>query len=509
MTTIRARLCGSSRTLPVGLFIAACLIVPTIDASAGAATPNARISSAARARIARLAAPHIKVVGHKLIWSRAEGVSTYVLARQPVGHASVYRVIAKNSITPKPVPGATVRYRVKTNVFGSAWTHAVTITYTAHGSIVKSSVAGSNPSASDSAGSGAPADSAGAGTGNTSGSDSKSGSGSGSDSAPGSGSGSSSGSGSGSGSGGGSGTGSGGLGGPVEEVASPRTTALKVGLIGVGGWGTGPSETIRKATGVKYTRVNPIEEGGWGPTRELVSEGVTPLVLYDPDMKGMSPEAVAEGVKSFLPIMRELDLSELELGNEVYYHGSTAVEYAAQYRAAHEALAGTGVSLMADLWGDYYTGTEWSQVEAGRGWFVDFCKALDGVPDAWAGHFYGSMTTDAPLGSGKPFGWASVPVMIADLKQAGDYAPLNITEVGQPTYQGTDGNTAVTEAVQAADIKQYLTQAAEWGVSSIYLYEAIDTGEGGYGLYKWPLQAKPSEAVFAETLAKLSAVSPD
>jgi hypothetical protein len=497
MTTIRARLCGSSRTLPVGLIVAACLIVSTITASAGASTPNARISSAVRARIARLAAPRIKVVGQKLVWSRAEGVSAYVLARQPLGHASVYRVIAKNSITPKPVPGATVRYRVKTDVKGSAWTHAVTITYTVHGSIVKSSAAGSNPSESGSAGFGSAL-----GAGNGSGSSSSSGSGSGGGAGA---AGNGSGSGSGSGGGSGSGSGSGGLGGSVKEVPTQPTLALKVGLIGVGGWGTGPSETIRKATGVKYTRVNPLSEGGWGPTRELVSEGITPLVLYDPDMKGMSPAAVAEGVKSFLPIMRELDLSELELGNEVYYHGSTAVEYAAQYRAAHEALAGTGASLIADLWGDYYTGTEWSQVEAGRGWFVDFCKALGGVPDAWSGHFYGSMTADAPLGSGKPFGWASVPVMIADLKKAGDYAPLNITEVGQPTYQGTDGNTAITEEEQAADIKQYLTQAAGWGLASIYLYEAIDTGEGGYGLYSWPLKAKPSATVFAETLAKLSA----
>jgi hypothetical protein len=94
--------------------------------------------------------------------------------------------------------------------------------------------------------------------------------------------------------------------------------------------------------------------------------------------------------------------------------------------------------------------------------------------------------------------------MIAYMKADHVYAPLNITEVGQPTYQGEDGNTAVTEAEQAVDIRQYLTQGAEWGLASIYLYEAIDTGEGGYGLYKWPLQAKPSEAVFAETLAKLS-----
>ncbi len=77
-----------------------------------------------------------------------------MLARQPLGHASVYRVIAKNSITPKPVPGATVRYRVKTDVSGSAWTHAVTITYTAHGSIDQVLGAGFNPSGSGAAGSG-------------------------------------------------------------------------------------------------------------------------------------------------------------------------------------------------------------------------------------------------------------------------------------------------------------------------------------------------------------------
>ena len=484
MTTIRTRLWGSSRRLLVGLLIATCLIVPTINASAGATTPNARISSTARARIARLAAPRIKVVGHKLIWSRVSGVRAYVLARQRLGHASVYRVIAKNSITPKPVPGATIRYRVKTDVRGSAWAHAVTITYTAQGSIDKFSGAGSGSGSASGAGSG-----------------SKSGS------TPGSGSGSGSESGSGTGSGAVSGAGSGGLGGPVEEVATQPTTALKVGLIGFAGWGSGPSETIQKATGVKYTRLEPGVEG-WARGKELVSEGITPLVLYNPGLAGLSPATVAEGVKSFIPHMRELGISELELGNEVYYNGSAPAEYAAQYRAAHEALAGSGITLIADAWTDApKPNGEWSDWEAGGGWCVLFVQALGFVPDAWSLHPYGPMSADH-FGSGaNRQGWATVPRMIAYMKADHIYAPLNITEIGQPTFQGSDGNTAVTEAEQAADVRQYLTQAAEWGLASIYLYEAVDTSEGGYGLYSWPLKAKPSAAAFTETLAKLTSTS--
>jgi hypothetical protein len=258
---------------------------------------------------------------------------------------------------------------------------------------------------------------------------------------------------------------------------------------------------------VKYTRASPAQEG-WGPAKELVSEGITPLVLYNPGLARISPATVAEGIKSYIPHMRELGLTEIELGNEVYYNGSTPAAYAAQYRAAHEALAGTGITLIANAWTDTERPNgEWSQWESKGGWCVLFVEALGYVPDAWSFHPYGPMSADG-FGSGasRP-GWETVPRMIAYMKADHIYAPLNITEVGQPTSQGTDGNTAVTEAEQSADVRQYLTQASEWGLASIYLYEAIDTGEGAYGFYSWPLKAKPSAAVFAETLTKLTAAS--
>jgi hypothetical protein len=521
MTTIRARLCSTTVRLLLGLLIATCVIVPSIDAVASAAIPDAHTSRAraharasraraharasrARARDASLEAPRLVALGHKLMWSRVGRVRDYILASQPAGQASSYRLLTKIAATPKPVPGTTVEYRVKTDVSGSAWTPPVAISYPARGKGQGSSPPGSAGGGSGSSGSGA-----GAGTEGGSGAESGSGSegGSSKEGGSGSGSGTEGGSGSGTGSGTEGGSGSEGLGGSVEEpeLASKRAKSLKVGLIGFRGWGTGPSETIRKATGVKYTRASPVEEG-WAPARELVSEGITPLVLYDPHMAGMSPATVAENLKSYIPIMHELGLTEIELGNEVYYNGSAPAEYALQYRAAHEALAGSGITLIADAWIDAQKPNgEWSDWEAHGGWCVLFVDALGYVPDAWSFHPYGPMNADH-FGSGaNRQGWETVPRMIAYMKEDHIYAPLNITEVGQPTFQGTDGNTAVSDAEQAADVKQYLTQASEWGLASIYLYEAVDTGEGGYGLYSWPLKAKPSAAVFAETLAKLSA----
>jgi len=387
-------------------------------------------------------APVLHADGTRLRWSPSGRDGLYRLIALGSSGRSTWKVQA-TAFTPLAVPGAAITYEVKAAHSESPWSNQVTISYPA-----RSTTPHEKPS----------------------------------------------------GSGEGTGTGSG---ESVEEVTVHGP--LKVGLIGgLTGWGATAGETIRKATGVKYTRISPVAEG-WGAGRELVSEGITPLVLYDPEMHGMSPAKVAEGVKSMLPTMRELGLTEIELGNEVYYHGSSAWEYAAQYRAAQEALTGSGVVLIADAWTDAQKPNgEWSQWEYGGGWCVLFVEALGHVPEAWSFHPYGPMSADG-FGSGAHRqGWATVPRMLAYMKADHVYAPLNITEVGQPTYEGTDGNTPVSESEQAADVRQYLTQASEWGLASFYLYEGIDTGEGGYGLYKWPLKAKPSAAAFAETLAKLN-----
>jgi hypothetical protein len=471
------------------------------------------LGRAAHTSLAERAPVRLSVVGNELVWSPISGVTSY-LERQRLGHKHLHRVLTATTLGLQPLHGGTASYSVRTDVKGSTWS-SITVVYGSSGAIAKvygegagrggsGSGSGSGESGSGESGSGESGSGSGSsGSGSGGGSGSESGSGGSGSGAGGSGSESESGSGTG-GSGSETESESGSAGGGKEGHGSG---GLKVGLIGgIYGWGQSVGETIRKATGVRYTKLT-VGPEGWGTVEEMVHDGVTPLILYNPGMAGMSPAAVAAGVKTYVSHMQQLGLTEMELGNEVYYNGSTAWEYAAQYKAAHEALAGSGITLIADAWTDTpKPNGEWSQWESGGGWCVLFVQALGYVPDAWSFHPYGPMTADGFGSSGVwRTGWDTVPRMISYMKADHIYAPLDITEVGQVTWQGTDGNTPVTEAEQAQDVKQYIRQAAEWGLTGIYLYEAIDTGEGGYGLYKWPLQAKPSAGAFAETLQELGA----
>jgi hypothetical protein len=69
------------------------------------------------------------VSGYTLSWNAIPGVSSYVLVRKVSGQADQYSVVNATSITPPAVPGATVRYSVRTNVSGSYWAKQVSIAY--------------------------------------------------------------------------------------------------------------------------------------------------------------------------------------------------------------------------------------------------------------------------------------------------------------------------------------------------------------------------------------------
>jgi len=77
------------------------------------------------------AAPVLTVSGRTLTWTKVGGVNTYMLVQKAPGTQDRYSVVSGTSFTPTPVPGATVRYSVRTAVDGSAWALEVAIVYPA------------------------------------------------------------------------------------------------------------------------------------------------------------------------------------------------------------------------------------------------------------------------------------------------------------------------------------------------------------------------------------------
>lgn len=286
----------------------------------------------------------------------------------------------------------------------------------------------------------------------------------------------------------------------------PPPSTLRVGLDGLAGWGPTQQHAEEAVAHVKRDRIDIGGTGGLPWLREVVKNGAAPLVLYNPGLKGRTVAQVKSDITQIAGVMKELHLDTIDFGNETYYAASKPPELASQYRGAHEVLAGTGIKLLANLYGDYQRadGT-WSQVEAGGGWQVDFAKALGYTPDGWTEHPYGPMTGSAFQGSSGhgPAGWATVPRVIANLKEHDIYAPIHVTEVGQPTWRGSDGNTPVSQAEQAADVKQYVSDAVRLGLAELDIFGAVDpssSGEGGYGLWTHELAAKPAAGALGEAV---------
>ncbi|MBA3809142.1 MAG: hypothetical protein H0X28_12255, partial [Solirubrobacterales bacterium] len=74
-------------------------------------------------------APVLTSSGQTLSWSRVAGMSTYVFVRKVPGQPDQYSVVTGTSITPPAVPGATVRYAVRTTAWWSSWSAERAIAY--------------------------------------------------------------------------------------------------------------------------------------------------------------------------------------------------------------------------------------------------------------------------------------------------------------------------------------------------------------------------------------------
>lgn len=288
----------------------------------------------------------------------------------------------------------------------------------------------------------------------------------------------------------------------------PKPT-IDVGLIGLCGRYTGSSlaqqHTMTTATGIVRDRID-IRFGSTGEATtaeelalltEYAQRGVGLLPIYDPQPEKTSGAAQVEAdMKTWAPTLKACGITVVECLNEPYFQGVQPTGYAAIYAAMVKGLAGSGVNVLAKGWGDYYTGTEWSQCAAGRGWCVDFCKALGSVPWAWGEHYYGPSSATGVLGGGAPSGWGSIKAMQEYRAAHGLTAPLYITETGVTTP------AEATEVEQALELASRITEAAELGGKGVYLFCAIGTE---YGLWNQePFTARPAVAAVAQAVAGLA-----
>ena len=100
-------------------------------ATASAPVANASPITPTPATTDPQAAPALTVSGTTLTWDPIANVSAYVLATSSPGNATQYSVVSGTSVTPQPIPGASVRYSIRTAVEGSAWAPEVAISYPA------------------------------------------------------------------------------------------------------------------------------------------------------------------------------------------------------------------------------------------------------------------------------------------------------------------------------------------------------------------------------------------
>jgi hypothetical protein len=260
----------------------------------------------------------------------------------------------------------------------------------------------------------------------------------------------------------------------VLAKAPPATGKLRIAVMNTTGWGL---DSIFTGIGVTNTRLDVGDGSDISLVTKALSDGIKPLVLYNPGsgggLGGVSPATTASQVVALAQKLLPLGLNEIEFGNEVYY-AETAQTYAAQYAAAHAALAGMGVKLLAVA----------TAVQAGAAgnadptWITDFINALPGGAgevDAWTIHPYGPMT-GVLNGS---WGWQTVKDWHAIAVADGSTAPWYITEVGQQL----DGTKAVSQATQGADVTQYLNSLSSmpW-VVYLDFYTCRDDGSGQFGI---------------------------
>lgn len=279
---------------------------------------------------------------------------------------------------------------------------------------------------------------------------------------------------------------------PAPEPANRAGGKLKVGVEDTTGWGV---DGIFYRAGLRYERLDVGDGANLALVAKALRHRITPFVLYNAGPGGglrhISPGEAAAQVVSLAqkltslatryPILNKLHV--IEFGNEVYI-GENVATYAAQYDAAHRALAAHGLSswkllaVATAVCGSYHD----------ENWIPELMHHMSGgvaEVDGWTVHPYGSLTTDSSPNCLGPhgYGWPDVVDWHHIAVNNGSDAPWYVSEVGQCVRPGSSCPTVIAPATQAADITHYLDDAAAdpWVVFFNW-YTSCDDSAGGYGL---------------------------
>lgn len=407
-----------------GVSLIASLAFLTLVLAMATAAPQA---SALRAPRARRAAERTVLIlrGRTLHWTRVRGASHYVVAIHRVRHRASFRVVRGVTFTPRQVPLEAISYRVRADLRGAPWTKAVWIKYTlANG---RRQGGGLQP---------APNHGASATNGSAAGA----------------------------------------LSGVLPD------SKLKVGVNDASGWGPALDALFLKA-GIPYERLD-IGRGSLTLVDAAISRGMKVLPVYTSGSTGnlndVTASIVTSDMSTLIPKLVARGITTLEFGNEVY-NSISASQYASLYHAAHVAAAGQ-IKLIAAATTDYY-----DKRGGGSGnWFVDMKNSLPGGAaevDGWTIHPYGSMTSLC----GDGYGWPMMGPLHTESVNAGFSAslPWYITEIGQQiSGNGLECQGPVSQAVQAADLTQYLTDLKNNYPWVVWLdwYSSCDDSSGAFGL---------------------------
>jgi len=196
-------------------------------------------------------------------------------------------------------------------------------------------------------------------------------------------------------------------------------------------------------------------------------------------------------------------ITTVELGNEPYYGGMSAAEYADTVRPALERIRTLELPVRVVLPSNVY-GDDTSWVDTLYERIPDLNSLFHGfaIHPYWYGH------APAAPGNGGPFERIDTQRQRMDALGAKS-KPIFLTEYGEST--ASCGGECVKETEQARHLRQMIAAVAsrpEWNVTMLSIFQLVDRGTNStdrelqFGLLRQSRTPKPSYAIVRDAMRK-------